>query len=114
MLQVNEAAEEERAQQMANLTTQNQDLQQHITALVTQMSTIQSLLQQLTNASHQQGTSTPKGKKAKGNKKPVACCWTHGGTFNIAHTSQKCKTPASKHDREATSQEIRGGCQKWL
>ena len=103
MLQVNPAAEEERAQQMANLTIQNQDLQQQIAALVTHMSTMQTFLQQL-----------KKEKKAKGNKKPVAYCWTHGKTFNLAHISQTCKTPASNHGREATLQDTRGGCQKFL
>ena len=99
---------------MANLTTQNQDLQQKITALVSQMSTMKTLLQQLTNASQQQGTSTSKGKKAKGNKKSVAYCWTHGGTFNLAHASQTHKAPASNHESEANLQDTRGGCQKYL
>jgi len=108
MIEVNAAAEEERTQHMANLTAQNQDLQSQITTLTAQLASMQAILQHLASG------SSNNGKPKKPKKKPVAYCWTHGGTFNTAHTSQTCMSPANNHDREATLQDTRGGSKRFL
>ena len=66
MIQVNVAAEEERAQHMANLATQNQDLQTQIATLTAQLASMQTVLQHLTTAGNNDG----KDKRPK--KKPIA------------------------------------------
>ena len=68
---------------MANLTQQNQDLQKHLASVTAQLASMQSALQCLTATG-----DSPKIKKTKAYKKAAACCWTHGGTFNVAHTNQ--------------------------
>ena len=125
MLQVNNTNVEEQAQQMANLTIQNQDLRTQLQALTTQLGTMQNILQQLTsnnnttrNSNNRNGSNRNNNNRNNNNRngnnrrspnRPIAYCWTHGGIYSGNHNSQTCWRPAQNHVREATLENRIGG-----
>ena len=121
ILQVNNATVEDQAQQMANLTIQNQDLRTQLENVTTQLTNLQNTIQQLTqnNSSSNNRSNNNTGNNRRNNnnrnannprrRPPTHYCWTHGGTTSQFHTSQTCQRPAEGHVREATLQDKRGG-----
>jgi len=134
MLQVNNATVEEQAQQMANLTIQNQDLRDQLQALTSQLSSMQSTLQQLTSNSDNSNNNSQRNQRGNNNRTqnqrsnddqrsnrtnnkrriPLAYCHTHGGTYARNHNSQTCRAPGPNHVREATFEDRRGGSENNL
>ena len=116
---------EEQAQQIANLTIQNQDLRTQLQALTTQLDTMQNILQQLTlnnnttrNSNNRNGSNRNNNNRTNNNRngnnrrspnRPIAYCWTHGGIYSGNHNSQTCWRPAQNHVREATLENRIGG-----
>jgi len=138
MLQVNNATVEEQAQQMNNLTIQNQELRTQLETVTANLTALQNTIQQLTSNQQQsnnsntnrQNTNNNNNNSNRRNNYPnsnrrnipnnynrsnqnrpriVAYCWTHGGQSDRFHTSQTCMYPAPGHIREATLQDTQGG-----
>ena len=106
---------------MANLTIQNQELRAQLESVAAQLTNLQNTIQQLsqnngnnnrrnTNSNNNRNTNANSNRNSNNPRRPPThYCWTHGGTINPFHTSQRCQRPAEGHVREATLEDRRGG-----